>query len=340
MVGGIIILLLCLSRSFSKNPFAYRNIAMTSVVILLAALLIGSMHYAVMETAEGRVPFLNEFCAFLWNFSRDLFIPLCFMALFVALSNVALLSREGFRLHNFLGIIFMGAYLTVINVLWFPLNTLPAVVTPALFFMRLLLCYFECTILAMCIIGYAVLFIKPEYDKDFVVILGCSISKKGKLRPLLKARVDRAIRFVWEQEWKAEKSALYVPSGGKGSDEIMSEGSAMEMYLLGHGAEPFEVLPEKESRNTRENLLFSKKIIDAQKEDARVAVVTTNYHVLRSGMLCMKTGLDATLIGSSTKWYFWPNAFFREIVAILFMHTRVHLFVALLCALVSAMLSF
>ncbi len=338
LVAGIIILLIWLGKSFSDRPFKYRNVAMTSVLILLMALLVGSMHYANPEAESGSIPFVTQFVGFLWHFSRDLFVPLCFMSLFVAVSNVALLSKEGFRLNNFLGFMFMGVYLTVINVLWFPINEMPAIVTPVLVFLRLLLCYFECTILALCIIGYAVLLIKPSYDKDYVVILGCSISKKGKLRPLLKGRVNRAMRFVWEQEWNAEKTALYVPSGGQGSDEIMSEGSAMEMYLLSHGAEDFEVLPEKESKNTRENLVFSRKIIESKKDDAKVAVVTTNYHVLRSGMLAMKAGLNAQLIGSSTKWYFWPNAFFREMVAILFMHTRVHVIVAVLCAIAAVLM--
>ena len=338
LIIGIGVLFYFLSGSFEKNPFAYKNIAMTSVLILLGALLTGSMHYYVTETGSGDISYVRIACLFLWQFSRDLFIPICFMSLFVAVSNVVLLSKEGFRLHNLLGFIFVGTYLMIINILWFPLNTLPVVLTPLMVFARILLCYTECTILAMCIIGYAVLKIKPEMDKDFVIILGCSISKKGKLLPLLKGRVNRAIRFVWEQEWKAEKTAYYVPSGGQGPDEIMSEGSAMELYLLSHGAEEFEVFPEKESKNTLQNLIYSKRVIDGIKENAKVAVVTTNYHVLRSGMLAMRAGLNACMISSETKWYFWPNAFFREIVAIFFMHTRVHLVVVLVAAALSSLL--
>ncbi len=338
LVAGILGLMFLLSRSFEKTPFAYRNIAVTSVLILLIALLIGTMHYATGESGGGITTVVGSVSSFLWQFSRDLFIPLCFMCLFLAVSNVALLSKEGFRLHNFLGFIFSGIYLTGINLLWFPLNTLPTILTPLMVFGRLLLCYVECTILAICIMGFAVLQIKPDLDRDYVVILGCSISKKGKLLPLLKGRVNRAIRFVWEQEWKEEKTAFYVPSGGQGRDEIMSEGSAMELYLLSHGAEEEEVFPEKESKNTFENLVFSKRIIEGLKENAKVAVVTTNYHVLRSGMLAMRAGLNAQIIGSETKWFFWPNAFFREIVAIFFMHLRVHLVMILLAAAASSLL--
>ena len=161
---------------------------------------------------------------------------------------------------------------------------------------------------------------KPAYDKDFVIIPGCSISKKGGLLPLLKGRTNRAIRFAWDQERASGKPARYVPTGGQGPDEIMSEGSAMEMYLISHGAEQYEVFPEKASVNTYENLLFSKRIIDREMKDARTCFVTTNYHVLRTGHLARRVGLDAEGLASGTKWYFWPNGFAREIAAILAMY--------------------
>ena len=217
----------------------------------------------------------------------------------------------------------------MINCLWNPIISAPEIAGRLQIFFRLLLCYAECTVLSICIIGYAVLRIQPSYDRDFVVILGCSISRKGKVRPILKGRVNRAIRFAWEQEIRTGKPVKYVPSGGQGSDEPMSEGSAMELYLLSHSAEDYEVFPEKKSRNTKENLLFSKKVIDGQKKDAKVMIVTTNVHVLRSGMLARRAGMmNAQVIGSTTRWYFWPNAFLREMIAILLMCAGVHLITA------------
>ena len=49
----------------------------------------------------------------------------------------------------------------------------------------------------------------------------------------------------------------------------MSEGSAIELYLLAHGAESEEVHAEKRSKNTYENFLYSKEIIDELKEERR-----------------------------------------------------------------------
>ena len=321
--------------SFRSDPYAYRNIILLSLFILTVAMITG--HFALNLSSSGEMDdIFHAMALFLWDFSRVLFIPIGFICLFICISNIVLLKREGFRRSNFIGLIICAVYLIAVNITWRPLNEMPPVLNDLMIFLRLMLCYGECTFLSIFLIGHAVLKIEPLYDRDYAIILGCSISKKGKVRPLLKGRVNRAIHFAWEQEIATGKAVKYVPSGGQGKDEPMSEGSAMEMYLLSHGAEDYEVFPEKKSVNTRENLVFSKKVIDDLTENAKVAVVTSDFHVLRSGMLSRKTGLeDAEVIGSRTKWYFWPNAFFREIIAIAVMNIKVHVAVALLCGVIA-----
>ena len=188
--------------------------------------------------------------------------------------------------------------------------------------------------LGIIIMGWIAALQKPQYNKDFIIIPGCSISKTGGLLPLLRGRTNRAVRYAWDQEIATGKKVCYVPSGGQGADEIMSEGSAMELYLLAHGAETDEVFPERESTSTYENFAFSKKVIDAQSSGAKVAFSTTNYHVLRCGLLARRVGLDAEGIASRTKWYFWPNGFAREVVAIFAMSRKAH---AIAAAVITAL---
>ncbi|MCR5511242.1 MAG: YdcF family protein [Lachnospiraceae bacterium] len=344
--------------SLRKNPYSYTNIAITSVVIFLFAVIVGRISIIPLETADTDAALIRRVAVFLWQFSRDLMVPICLLILFVCISNVVLLIKEGYRLHNLLGFIFGSMYLVGVNLLWKPISTLPDVLNPVLILIRLIVCYLECTFLAICVMGYLTAKREPEYDRDYCIILGCSISKKGKLRPLIKGRVNRAIHYAWEQEIETGHSMVYIPSGGQGPDEPISEGSAMEMYLISHGAEEYEVFAEKESRNTLENLLYSKIIIerlekergrnvpegrDAAKEPGikgRVAIVTSDFHVLRSGLLSRRAGLDAIVVGCNTKWYFWPNAFLRETIAILVMFPRIHLSVALLFAVFSALILF
>lgn len=233
----------------------------------------------------------------------QVYIPItALITVFLAVSNVSLLRHEGRNVKNLLGTAW-GLSWVIGNLLCLFLARaeLPTVLCR---FAALLGSYADLFLSGVLLMALLAAFHKPAFDKDFVIIPGCSISKKGGLLPLLKGRTNRAIRFAWDQEIATGKPVHYIPTGGQGPDEIMSEGSAMEFYLLSHGTEQYEVLPEKASVNTYENMLFSKKIIDAAQPDAKVCVATTNYHVLRSVMLARKVGLDAEGLASTTKWYF------------------------------------
>ena len=287
---------------------------------------------------SGFFRFIIDYPRYFSMFTIPVMLIIC---LLLGISNIALIRHEGLCLHNILsivlGVFYIGGTLAVYaasglshmgamqiegmaeNRLYLTLHTF----VPLFFLM--LICYFECIFAATCIMAYAAAKHKPAYDKDYIIILGCSIDKRGGLLPLLKQRANRAIKFAWEQEIATGKPVLYVPSGGKGPNEIMSEGSAMEFYLLSHGAEEYEVFAEKKSRNTFENMSFSKKIIEELKPDARIAFATTNYHVFRSGIFAIQAGLDAEGIASSTKWYFWPNGFIREFFGILAVNERAHI---------------
>ena len=94
----------------------------------------------------------------------------------------------------------------------------------------------------------------------------------------------------------------------------------MAQYLLAKGVPAEHIIKEDQSRNTFENMQFSKAIIDAKGKDAKVAYSTTNYHVFRSGIYARRVKMKALGMSASTKWYFWPNAAVREFVGVLKYH--------------------
>ena len=265
---------------------------------------------------------------FLIFFAVDIYAVLTVL---VAISNAALLRHEGIRMSRVQGSVSGGMLIASNLIGLFMYLEGQGIIHTFGIFLSLFSCFTDFEFAGIIISGIAAAKYKPAYDKDFIIIEGCSISKQGKLLPLLKGRTNRAIKFAWEQEIATGKPARYVPSGGQGADEIMSEGSAMELYLLSHGAEQYEVLAEKESKNTQENMEFSKKIIDKEKQDAKVCFVTTNYHVLRSGIIARKAGLDAEGLASGTKWYFWPNGFAREMAGILSIYRKEQAAILVLC---------
>lgn len=177
--------------------------------------------------------------------------------------------------------------------------------------------YFECMLMGSVICGIRAVRYEPVKDKDFIIILGCWFRRDGSLPPLLRGRVDRALAFWREQKKVTGKEAVFIPSGGQGWDELMPEAEAIRRYLLSQGVPDRLILPEKQSGNTLENMLFSKEVIRDINPEGKTIFATTNYHVFRSGVWAGLANLPAEGIGSRTKWWFWPNAFMRETVGLL-----------------------
>ncbi len=239
----------------------------------------------------------------------------------IGVSNLSLIRHEGVKPVNMLGV-FLGGILTLSAVLsvWLFVklySETEIIIATIINVFIFALIAGQVLLLAICICAFICLKKKHEYDMDYIIILGCGIRKDGSLYPLLKGRADKAISFYREQERETGKKLYLVPSGGKGSDEIMAEGEAIKNYLMEQGIPENQILAETESTTTMENMLFSKKLIDENIENAKGLYSTTNYHVFRAGLFAKKAGLDCGGIGSKTKWYFWPNAFLREMAGIL-----------------------
>jgi len=173
---------------------------------------------------------------------------------------------------------------------------------------------------------------KVDYNKDYIIILGCKIKKDGTLTPLLKGRVDRALEFRNKQLESTGKDLIFIPSGGKGNDEVISEAEAIKNYLLEQGINKNNIIVEDKSKNTYENIKFSNKLID--KKNANICFSTTNYHVLRAGLIATEQGLKIEGIGSKTKSYFWINAFIREFIGTMHKEKKKHVILFLSIILV------
>ena len=155
-----------------------------------------------------------------------------------------------------------------------------------------MLCYFYCLTLSTLYVNIMAAKHKPNFDKDFIIILGCKVRDDGTLTPILKARVDKAIEFAKEQKEKTNKNIIFVPSGGQGQDEIISEAEAMKKYLIEKGIPEEDIIIENESTNTLQNMKFSKNKIDEINKEGKIVFSTTNYHVFRSGVIANSEGID------------------------------------------------
>ena len=180
--------------------------------------------------------------------------------------------------------------------------------------------YFECMLTGTALVDLYVSKYEPDYNADYIIVLGCGIDDKGRPYPLLASRIERAYRFYLKQLGVSNKEATFITSGGQGQDEVISESMSMKNYLLNKGISEDRIIMEDRSFNTRENMANSKKIIEKNDPQAKVLFSTSDFHVFRSGLMARREKMKAIGIGAKTKWYFFPNAIIREFVGLLTQH--------------------
>ncbi|MFF9147784.1 YdcF family protein [Streptomyces sp. NPDC014861] len=179
--------------------------------------------------------------------------------------------------------------------------------------------------LFLCFVGYAFLYgrMRLRRDAGFVVVLGSGLIGGRRVPPLLASRLDRG-REMYERlaERGGPTPPLLVVSGGRGPDEEVPESHAMAAYLVERGFPEDRIVREDRSRNTEENLLFSRELMEAERPGAGCVIVTNNFHAFRAALMARKAGVDGQVVGSPTAKYFWPSATIREFAAV-FLEYRV-----------------
>jgi uncharacterized SAM-binding protein YcdF (DUF218 family) len=162
---------------------------------------------------------------------------------------------------------------------------------------------------------------------DFVIVLGQGLRRDGTVPPMLASRLDRG-RAIWERlaarSGRRERPLLIV-SGGKGSDERIPEATAMAEYLLRRAFPADAIVLEDRSRNTEENLRFSKAIMDERKPGGRCVIVTSDFHAFRAALIARGLGIDGQVAGAPVARYFQPSALLREFAAVLLRYRVVNL---------------
>ena len=342
------LLVVSYKNTLKENMYQYKNVAYLGMIFFVTFAIIHQLfslfnYHGIIQTINGML--------YMFSFAIIL-LPIAFIvSVLVIISNISLIKKEGFNFRNLLGIV-LGIFLCISTMLpdimynmlysaqWidihneqslglyiynFVVSIIFAVVT-----------YIECVLLGTIIVSIKSAKHIPSFDKDCILILGCQIKSDGTLTKLLKNRVDRAIEFSKLQKQKTGKDIIFVPSGGQGSDEIISEAQAIKNYLTSQGIKEDCILIEDKSKNTFENIKFSNKVITEKIKDAKIAFATTNYHVFRAGCIATSQNIYMEGIGSKTKSYFWINAFIREFVATLFSERKKHIAVifSVICVII------
>ena len=300
-----------LAISFARDRSRYRNcyILFFAIVFSIVALTF------VAGEHQGTV-----LLVIMWI----LLLAMLIVPTFLVWNGVLMLRREGRSLANLLslglglvvGIGEVGAFLAVVM----PTIAVPGwdgtrhllEISRVSMFVSETVFYFSMSFVVFMLYCVFLQILPHKRDFDYVIIHGSGLLDGSRVSKLLADRIDKAIQ-VYHRD---PTPPVLIPSGGKGSDESISEGEAMEKYLLEKGIPAEKIVREDQSATTFENLKNSKAIIDARGGSRYTALVTSNYHVYRAMRYCKKIGLRCVGIGSHVAFYYWPSALIREYIAV------------------------
>ena len=244
------------------------------------------------------------------------FIVLLFLpfwgALFLLVSEVRLIQREGFKVSNLLALglgialvvyLFFNPLLQVTESNVWIVGLVRVFIAIGIFFSVELVMYFLTT--------FANSVHVRRYKFDHIIVLDAGLIGE-KVTPLLASRINRGIA-VWK---KQEKPCYLIMSGGQGVNEVISEAEAMKRYTVEQGGPEEWIIMEDQSKNTEQNLQNSYGIIKERYPESnhRAAIVTNYFHIFRAVVLARKMGYKCVGYGARTKLYYSLNAFIRDFI--------------------------
>lgn len=152
-------------------------------------------------------------------------------------------------------------------------------------------------LLAAVTTGAAICWDSPagEGQADYGLLLGCGLDD-GQATEQMVRRCTAALGWMEENP-----ELLLVVSGGDPGGHGISEAAVMLDWLLAHGADGERLVPEDRSNDTRENLIYSKRLIhDLHHETDTVAIITSEYHQTRAAFLAHYNGQTALSVSART----------------------------------------
>ena len=152
---------------------------------------------------------------------------------------------------------------------------------------------------------------KKPAENATAVVLGCRVYGERPSLSLVE-RLEAAYNYLEENP-----AAVCVVSGGQGSGENISEAECMYRWLVDKGIDESRIYKEDKSTSTEENIAFSKQVIKEHGLNEDIAIVTSEYHSYRAGIIAEKNDMYfGTASGQTAIWLF-PTFYMRELYAIL-----------------------
>ena len=165
------------------------------------------------------------------------------------------------------------------------------------------------------ILIFSQFFDKGEKDLDYIIVLGAQMRESGP-SVQYRARLDSAAEYL-----KNNPDTVCITTGGRGSNEPVSEGEGGASYLESVGIAPERIFAETLSVDTPENIRNALDMIAAEEggtDDLKIGIVTNGFHVYR-GVHIAKRMTNASVCGIAAYLnpLYLPNSLVRECFGIL-----------------------
>lgn len=135
--------------------------------------------------------------------------------------------------------------------------------------------------------------IKEPYDAG--IVLGGAITYDPTLKRFqIQRQGDRIIQAVLLYRSGLIRKIIFSGGAGALDEPDLKEGPVVEAFLLSLGIPKEDILIESESRNTRQNAVYTKELIDKNFQNGRFLLITSAMHQRRAIQCFEKVGVHVT----------------------------------------------
>ena len=132
---------------------------------------------------------------------------------------------------------------------------------------------------------------RGEPTGEVLIVLGTTVNGTEP-SPMLKQRLDAAVEYL-----HTYPDARCIVTGGKGDENNLSEAQCMFNYLTAAGIAPDRVQMEDRATSTVENLKYVRSMLETNEVD----ILSSDFHLYRSGLIAKEAEFIPTLIPAKTQ---------------------------------------
>ena len=145
---------------------------------------------------------------------------------------------------------------------------------------------------------------------DVLLILGCRV-RGEKPEETLQMRIDAAAEYL-----NKNKDVIAIACGGiVHEDQYKSEAQAISESLVAQGVEIERIILEDKSTTTQENFRNAIEILNKMSdENLKVAILSSEHHLLRASLLAKKCGLKVTTVPAPSPKKLLLKNYARELI--------------------------